>query len=297
MGHAAVITWNLLGRPNSREPSALAEASQRVSTCMSWLRRHLEGAGIDRAVIVFQEVPDGFDALLASATDTKMQVVADALHHVAVATFGPLKVTGKEGIADTSSGTAKRAVRVDVEGLLDEPVRLVGVHWLDRHNLHGDARASKGGKFWSAVRLQWHNPTRPHFIVLGDLNENPFDHALVSRECLWAIRDRRDLDGRSSHIDGNPPLYNPMWQFLPERLSPEHGPHGTIEYLNNDEDGVRWSHIDQILLSPSAVDFLRRVEILVDLDGEKLVSPRGVPDRRRASDHLPVMAILGEPNV
>ena len=56
---------------------------------------------------------------------------------------------------------------------------------------------------------------------------------------------------------------------------------------------MRWWHIDQILVSPSVVDELKNVDILVELDGQQLLNKHGKPDLRIASDHLPVIAILG----
>lgn len=311
MGKAAVITWNLHGRPRSEiaaeeveddvepeeqdvSPATPERMAGRVATCIGWLNRHLAAADIDRAVVVFQEVPDKFGVLLASATGGAWSVAGSAGHHVAVATMGPLTVSNVEALAATDSGTGDRALRVDVDGLLPARVRIVGLHWLDRRNYPpGSERDSLGRPFWANIRLQWEYPERPHFLVLGDFNENPYDHALVSRRCLWAIRDRADLDGRARHFDQRPPLYNPMWRLLPERVSPAHGPHGTHHWYRPGVSGVRWFHIDQILVSPSVVDLLESVDVLVELDGQRLVSRRGVPDVRAVSDHLPVIAILG----
>lgn len=291
MGQSAIITWNLHGRPRETDAPSLAAAMARVTACIELLVRHLASSDIDRAVAVFQEVPDNFEAILISATNATWSVAGAAEHHAVVAMTGPLTVKNVETINASVSGAGDRAVRVDIDGLLPTTVRVVGVHWLDRLNHPPSAaRHSKGGKFWSVVRQQWEFPETPHFIVLGDLNENPFDHALVSRECLWAIRDRSDLDGKSKHPDGRPPLFNPMWRFLPETDDP---PHGTHEYLDNDESGIRWAHLDQILLSPSAVGLLKGLEILVALDGVAIVTAGGKPDKVKSSDHLPVMAILG----
>lgn len=294
MSKTALITWNLHGQlsgKDAKNATKMGMVARRVENCVSWLDRHITKIGIDRAVAVFQEVPDRFAAILASSTG--WSVVGAAEHHVAIAVMGPVKASNVAALDATSMGAGNRALRVDVEGILSEKLRLIGLHWLDRLNHHPPARDSKGSKFWSNIRLQWNFPEEKHFVVLGDFNENPYDHALVSQECLWAIRDRADLMGRSQHIDRRPPLFNPMWRFLPERLDPLHGPHGTCEWLKNEVSGVRWAHFDQILLSPSIVDLLHKIDVLVELDGELLVSERGVPDLSKASDHLPIIAILG----
>lgn len=309
MEKVAVITWNLrAGPPSERAPVEYdAEADEeappqtttssadegRVGRCVAWLTQHLQSLGIERAVAVFQEVPDSFAALLAGATQGAWSVVGAAQRHVAIATLGPLTVTKVEALSAAASPAVDRALRVDVDGLLASRVRIVGLHWLDRwHNPPGPTRDFMAGMFWWNVRNQWDYPEAPHFIVLGDFNESPHDSALVSQHALWAIRDRVDL--RKKHpIDKRPPLYNPMWRFLPERREPPHGPHGTYHWYKNGVSGVRWWHIDQILLSPSALDQLQSVDILVELNGQRIVNQRGKPNVRLASDHLPVIAILG----
>ena len=311
MGKAAVITWNLRASPRRDDVAdeddseldaeehkspgpTVGEVTGRVTTCVSGLSRHLNSIGVDRAVVVFQEVPSGFKAVLASATNGAWSVVETASHHVAIATMGSLDVTRVEALAAAASPAEDRALLVDVVGLLASRVRIVGLHWLDRWNTPpGSERNFLGMPFWSNIRQQWDYPESPHFIVLGDFNESPHDDALVSRHCLWAIRDRADLKGRTHPKDKRPPLYNPMWGLLPERVSPRHGPHGTFHWYRPGVSGVRWWHIDQILLSPSTVDLLESVNILVELDGQRLVNKNGKPDKRIASDHLPVIAILG----
>ncbi|MCK6521868.1 hypothetical protein L6R49_10555 [Myxococcota bacterium] len=306
MEKVAVITWNLRAGPPT-DPALVendAEADEeappqtttpgadagRVERCVVWLTQHLQSLGIERAVAVFQEVPESFAALLAGATEEAWSVVGAAQRHVAIATLGPLTATNVEAL---SSSAMDRALRVDVDGLLASRVRIVGLHWLDRWSTQpGSPRDKMAGVFCWNVRNQWDYPEAPHFIVLGDFNESPYDSMLVSLHGLWAIRDRADLR-RTHPIDKRPPLYNPMWSFLPERREPPHGPHGTYHWYKNSVSGVRWWHIDQILLSPSAVDQLERVDILIELNGQRIVNKRGKPDVRLTSDHLPVIAILG----
>ena len=307
MGKAAVITWNLRASPRrgvtvkedeedvasddgGPPTSTLRTTVERVESCVSRLNLQLMRVGVDRAVAVFQEVPERFAPLLASATQGAWSVVGSAGNHVAIAKMGPVEVTSVEALATSDSAANDRALLADIDGLLPSRVRVVGLHWLDRFHRPEPQRSDYGRPFWTKIRAQWNHPQSPHFIVLGDFNESPYDRSLVSRDHLWAIRDRADLVGRTHPTDGRPPLYNPMWRLLPERDEP---PHGTYCWDRPEVSGVRWWHIDQILVSPSVVDELKNVDILVELDGQQLLNKHGKPDLRIASDHLPVIAILG----
>lgn len=289
MSQSAIVTWNLHGRPSRNETAV--DAMKRVTTSLTNLKKHISKCGIGQAVIIFQELPDRFDAILQAASAGEWTLEKAAEDHIAIVSVGKLTASNSIALHARVSSGGNRAIRLDVDGLLPSPVRIVGVHWLDRLN-HPVARPRdfQSGKFWSLVREQWDYPQIKNFVVAGDFNENPYDPPIVSRECLWAIRDRSDLNGRSWHPDGFPPLFNPMWQFLPESEEP---PHGTVEYLDNEASGIRWAHLDQVILSPSMTESFKGIKILTELDGSSLVNKRGSPSLVAASDHLPVIAFLG----
>lgn len=288
MGRGAILTWNLDGHWRQRTPEEITATRARIASCIHELAAQVAHEGFDRVVAVFQELPLEFEALVIEATGGTWTVRGRAQHHVAVVASATLVVKNVQRVG--APGAEQRALVFDVKGLLQEEVRLVGVHWLDRlyHPL-GETRTGMNAVFWPNVRSRWAFPTQQHFLVLGDFNENPYDRSIVSKQHLWAIRDKSDLDGRSERSDGQPPLYNPMWQFLPEVPEP---PHGTYQHLKNEESGVRWWNFDQILVSPSLCPLIDQVRILVEVQSKVLVRARGVPDKSGASDHLPVLATL-----
>jgi hypothetical protein len=290
MSTAALITWNVHGHPFPRE--SVGESIERVERCISLATAETKARGLGRVVAVFQEVPANFDQIVTSASSGEWRVLGQVEERVAI--IGSASVDLKTvpiRLGAPMVGIENRGLCAELSHLLHEDVTVVGVHWLDRVNYNATVRLNKWSHFWKVVRGQWRFPSDPHFIVAGEFNDNPFDDSLVSRDHLWAIRDGADLMTRSRLTDHRPPLYNPMWRLLPEQKSP---PHGTFEYLDNDESGVRWSHIDQVLTSPSLYDLIQEVVILHALGGTLIATDRGVPKSLFASDHLSVLATFEE---
>lgn len=290
MGRGIVATWNLDGHQRQTTPEETLATRERLVRCIRSLERQLRTDGFDRVVGVFQELPLDFAGVVKEATDGRWFACSQsAAHHVGVVVSAGLSVSGVSPLG--APGAPQRALRFDVTGLVpDGPVRFVGVHWVDRLNNEVDSRerVRLNTHFWPNVRSQWDFPNIRYFVVLGDFNESPQDYCLVSKHYLWAIRDQRDIDGRSKHDDGAPALYNPMWKYLPERPLP---PFGTYEKLVSKHSGVRWWLFDQIVLSRDALSFVESVDVPTTLD-ELVLHKNGYPDRENVSDHLPVLAML-----
>ena len=188
----------------------------------------------------------------------------------------------------SAPGAPNRALSFDVEGLVEQTVRVVGIHWVDRWSKRGVERVEMNPTFWRNVRSRWEYPESKHFVVLGDLNESPYDRPIVSKRQLWAIRDGRDLGGKPYHDLGQPALYNPMWRFLLERAEP---PFGTYEKLCSADSGVRWWLLDQIIVSKWFWEYVETLRVPVGFP-EFPLAIDGYPQRDVASDHLPVVATL-----
>jgi exonuclease III len=126
-------------------------------------------------------------------------------------------------------------------------------------------------------------------VLIGDLNMNPYDegltggrtlHAVMTKELArkvhtWSGRERRKC------------FYNPMWSYFGDRSQ---GPPGTHYYRDAKAlTNTFWHMYDQVLVRPSIMDFLVRVEILSE-DGENdFMTSRGVPRHSVLSDHLPLL--------
>lgn len=127
-------------------------------------------------------------------------------------------------------------------------------------------------------------------IVVGDLNENPFEdsvvwagglHAVMSRELL----ERRDGE-RTVRGTGYPLFYNPMWSVLGDRTP---GPPGTYYRASSESVNYFWNTYDQVLLRQELMSHLRDV-FVPDNDGvNSLLTAAGLPDKTNGSDHLPLV--------
>lgn len=127
-------------------------------------------------------------------------------------------------------------------------------------------------------------------IVIGDLNQNPFDDVLVDATGMNAVMSkeialRMNCTIRNKTYDF---FYNPMWRLLGDESV---GPPGTYYYQEPGHVRYYWHSLDQVLLSSSVVAAYSHTEasIVSDISGKSLLNPNGRPDTRRFSDHLPVV--------
>ncbi len=132
-------------------------------------------------------------------------------------------------------------------------------------------------------------------VVIGDLNMNPFEVGVVGSEGLHAIMDRRIAAAGSRMVAGEEChfFYNPMWAAFGDADST---PPGTYFYDAGGEVNFYWNVFDQVLLRPSLVDFMAddTATVVTELQGESLLNEAGRPDRRKTSDHLPIICRLRE---
>jgi len=119
---------------------------------------------------------------------------------------------------------------------------------------------------------------------------NPFDkgmvaasglHAVMSREV--ASRGERTVQDRQYRF-----FYNPMWSHFgdhPER------PAGTYYYTRAEQVTYFWNMFDQVVVRPDLIDRFQMdgLRILTSAAGRPLITRSGHPDKRGASDHLPIV--------
>jgi endonuclease/exonuclease/phosphatase family metal-dependent hydrolase len=136
---------------------------------------------------------------------------------------------------------------------------------------------------------RWYRTTRT--ILVGDLNQNPFDPAVVGHRGLHAIstRERAKAGGRSVQGEYRPYFYNPMWSYFGDD-SP--GPPGTYHFQSGTPVSLFWNMYDQVMVRPALIPNLHSVAILDRAGPEPLVTRRGYPRSRDVSDHLPLLVTL-----
>lgn len=128
-------------------------------------------------------------------------------------------------------------------------------------------------------------------IVIGDLNLDPFDSAIVKARGLHAVMSQEISKRRSRTVDAEkfPFFYNPMWNFLGDQTN---GPPGTYYYDKSQAITYFWHIFDQVLLRPDLLDRFDFSNLrIIESDGPYSFLDNGRPNKL-FSDHLPVFFSL-----
>ncbi len=193
-------------------------------------------------------------------------------------------------VIDRFTEVADRLTIREIRPTSGEPFLLAGVHlpskfkWKDPdhvswiHFLVEDLQRIEGEQ---AGRL----------VLVGDLNMDPFDSAVVGGFGLHALSTRRAAERYGGRVvqkrECNRAFFNPMWSLLGDRGA---RPAGTFYRRESVPVNHYWHALDQVLLRPALAGKLVMVDIL-DRDGvESLTHPDGGwPDADAGSDHLPLL--------
>lgn len=129
-------------------------------------------------------------------------------------------------------------------------------------------------------------------ILLGDLNQNPFEPSVVGAGGFHAVMSRQIAEANQRTVQGRryPFFYNPMWNHLgDEGLAA-----GTYFYRASEQVCYFWNIFDQVLIRPSLLKYLPSggVKIITSIGSENLLNYSGIPNKIDFSDHLPIVVTL-----
>jgi exonuclease III len=135
-------------------------------------------------------------------------------------------------------------------------------------------------------------------LLLGDLNADPFERRVTDANYLHAVPTRTVAEEGSRVVKRKRYryFYNPMWQFLGNQFP---NPPGTF-YWRKAVHNLRFWHVfDQALLRPDLLAYFADSDVTILLgDGTTVFhGAKGIPDRKVASDHFPVLVKLSYPGV
>ena len=145
--------------------------------------------------------------------------------------FTPVNVRGHELKAHyADGGVVKTRLQLLVSGYLEgEKIHIIVNHWPSRY---GGELASRPTRDTAAMLCRqicdsiYLKEPRAKIIIMGDLNDDPFNHSCA--EVLNAKKDRKDVSEQG--------LFNTMWKFL------DRG-NGSLAYNGS------WNLFDQIIIS------------------------------------------------
>jgi exonuclease III len=190
-------------------------------------------------------------------------------------------------LQEVHSGTRISVRKLNIS---KEPILLAFVHGPDIRNNDIENRNAYALTLASELEFAKMRHQTNRIIVLGDFNMNPFDrgmnhytgfNAMMTKAC--ALNGTRRNDDKDYDL-----YYNPMWSCLGDLSS---GPPGTI-YDTSSVGQYGWSMLDQVIISHSVLNHFSEVQIITTAGLQSLLTKRGIPDKKRASNHLPVMLEL-----
>lgn len=171
---------------------------------------------------------------------------------------------------------------------IGESILLAAIHLPSRMNWSSGSQALHSVVIAQEIRNVEGDVGHQRTIVVGDLNQNPYDLGIVGAHAFNAAMTRRLTRIGQRSVQGRkyPFFYNPMRGVFGDRT---HGPPGTFFHAAMPPDSTIWNIYDQVLLRPSLMNKLLSLQVL-DSDGlAPLVNRGGRPLRSRGSDHLPLL--------
>lgn len=196
-------------------------------------------------------------------------------------------------VVDRFTEVADRMTIREIRPAAVPPLLLAGVHLPSKFNWKDDDHVS-----WihflvdDLQRIEGPQPGR--LVLVGDLNMDPFDAAVVGGFGLHALSTRDGAVRRNDRIAQgrtcNRTFFNPMWRLLGDR---DGEPAGTFYRRESVPVNHFWHTLDQVLLRPALADKLVDVRILSHDGTDSLThSEGGWPDTNVGSDHLPIVFTL-----
>ncbi|XXY51613.1 endonuclease/exonuclease/phosphatase family protein [Sorangium sp. So ce269] len=292
-----VFTWNL-----NESPDALDLACKHLAQQGSF-------------IAAFQELPDltGLDSRWTSILGrNKFRLLSQeglkfaqnhqirAKHYKVLLLASDdieIDLLGKRHAYNAIFAEERRLEGITLRSSSGKGVQVLGVHAWDRKSRPHEVQRTE----WAAIMRDaldafWNGGP---LIVVGDLNAHPWSAEITGRHGLYAIR-RKDWPENGSSKRANrekyvTPLYNPMWQLLPDSTT---GGQGTLFYP--DHLDLHWHGFDHIIVSDDLRDKCGTPAVLTRLVDRDLVDEKGIPTKRTVngkrlpelSDHLPVQMTI-----
>lgn len=129
-------------------------------------------------------------------------------------------------------------------------------------------------------------------VILGDFNLNPFDAPMINATSLQAISSKEIVirrEYRKYKKKQREFYYNPMWNFLGDRMLPP----GSYYYTTPHNKALFWNTIDQFVVSKELANDvnLEKIKYITNVGGIELCNKYGHPS---ISDHFPLYFEIGE---
>ena len=268
-----LLFWNLKRNPLAESVGLLAEEKEAD-------------------IIVLAEMPDSTEEILTRLRQYDSAFLADdgILPQRRVLLYHRFSSTQVQRLHDAKFWTIYQLALPD-----EEPLILVAVHMPAKSAISYIGMDNRLPQFQhlcqDILRAESASET-DRTIVIGDLNQNPFDGEIVHLEALNAVMDPNVAARVNCQRDGRTYkyFYNPMWTMYGRCQAPL----GTYYYQEPNYVRYYWHVFDQVLLRPDLIPALgdEVPTAITELGGESLLRDSGRPNDSRFSDHLPISLSL-----
>jgi hypothetical protein len=190
-------------------------------------------------------------------------------------------------------GLMEETTRISIRRLklpAREELIVVGAHLPSKMHLSGESQIFGCVELAKMIDEQEKRVGHRRTILLGDLNVNPFEAGVVASSGLHAVATRDIASKGDRMVQGKRHtfFYNPMWKYCGDRHADSPG---TYYYDNAEPLSYFWNTFDQVLIRPDLLSGFETdgLRVLTRAGQVDLVDSRGRPDKKRLSDHLPVL--------
>ena len=168
------------------------------------------------------------------------------------------------------------------------PSRIYSEHW-ERRNIVIDMIVADINELEKKFKLE-------NTIILGDINENPYDSGCLNATKFHGIPSGEDAQKGSRSIMGKTfkMFYNPMWNLFGDFSYPP----GTYYHNGSEPVNSFWNIYDQVMIRPGMKKCFveKSLKIITDMQKYSLVDKLKHP-RKDISDHLPIVFEIKEERI
>ena len=241
---------------------------------------------------------NGIDIVILAESAIPDEVILPALHNSAGVGFSrPYSACEKlviyTRLPRNCFSVVTESARTTIQNLslpLRPELLLAAVHLPSQLHSTRESLAMECGQFADDLREAEARVGHSRTILVGDFNLNPFDAGLVGAAATNAVMTRGIAQRGSRTVQRRRFgfFYNPMWAHFGDG---DPGPPGTYYYESSEHVAYFWHIFDQVMFRPELMNYFENENLkILTSDGDTtFLTPEGIPDRSRVSDHLPIL--------
>lgn len=173
--------------------------------------------------------------------------------------------------------------------IVNDKYIICGVHmYSDLNGERFDERTSLAEEIRYAIKNAREKLNSNDVIIIGDMNESPYEKACLSAKGFHALPALKISDNNSRIIYEKEyeKMYNPMWNLFGDFEYPP----GTYYRSDSKMYNPCWYMLDQVIISQSMIPFMIKEElkIIVKCKNKPLYTKNGYPNSN-ISDHFPIV--------